>query len=122
MLINLSNHPSGKWTHTQLQTAKQQFGRVEDISFPNVNPTDSLQQIALIADQYLKKILKSEPDAVHIMGEFTFTYILVNKLREHHIPCLASTTERKVEELDDGSRRQTFQFVQFRPYFTSNPV
>jgi hypothetical protein len=56
-----------------------------------------------------------KPDAVHIMGEMTFTFALVNLLKEVGIKCIASTTKRNVEEID-GKHVSTFQFVQFREY------
>lgn len=49
------------------------------------------------------------------MGEMTFTYALVNLLKDAGIKCIASTTKRNVEEID-GKQVSTFQFVQFREY------
>jgi hypothetical protein len=49
------------------------------------------------------------------MGEMTFTFTLVKKLKQAGIPCLASTMERLVKE-EDGKKIVEFKFVQFREY------
>jgi hypothetical protein len=56
-----------------------------------------------------------DPQAVHLMGEMTFTFRLVTMLQAAGIPCIASTTHRTVEERD-GKKIVQFEFVQFRPY------
>ncbi|MGQ9848195.1 MAG: hypothetical protein ACUVQP_11950, partial [Bacteroidales bacterium] len=54
-------------------------------------------------------------NAVHLMGEFTFVYNLVNLLKKKNIKVIVSTTDRIVEE-SDGKKIVTFQFVRFREY------
>jgi len=49
------------------------------------------------------------------MGEMTFTFQLVERLKAFGIRCVASTTKRVVEE-DGDKRTYTFKFVQFREY------
>jgi len=127
MLINLSNHPSEKWGEKQKQTAIEEYGWIEDIPFPAINPAASEDEIAELADEYLQKCLnkfeqanipvaqQAHNEAVHIQGEFTFVYRLVNLLKKEGIKCIASTTERIVEEKDQ-KKVVSFQFVQFREY------
>jgi len=50
------------------------------------------------------------------MGELTFTYVLLNKLREKGIQAIASTTKRNVIETPEG-KISKFSFVRFRDYY-----
>lgn len=115
MLLNLSNHPSSKWTPAQLSAAIEQYGSVEDWPFPNIAPEATVDDIRLLAEQYTDKIRRADPMAVHLMGEMTFTFRLVTMLQAVGIPCIASTTHRTVEERD-GKKIVLFEFVQFRHY------
>lgn len=116
-LLNISNHPFEKWSEIQKQAAIEQFGKVVDMPFPNIPPEYSTAQIYKMAEEYKSKIFEEHPNckAIHIMGEFNFTFHFVSIIKEY-IPCFASTTERKFEELSDGSRKLYFDFVQFRAY------
>ena len=121
MLINLSNHPSENWMVKQLDAAKKEFGSVVDLSFPVISPSASEDEIEKLSGLYLNKILEkllifpNENNAVHIMGEHTFIFSLVNKLLERNITCIASTTERKSVE-SNGKKITEFNFVRFRKY------
>jgi hypothetical protein len=116
MLLNLSNHPSSRWSPAQSQAAEETYGQVQDLPFPNIAPEASQSELKVLAEEYLEKIQAFSPTAVHIMGEMTFTYLLVDRLKAAGIPCVASTTHRIVEE-QDGKKIVQFQFIQFRPYF-----
>lgn len=120
MLLNLSNHPSAKWPENQQHAAEQQFADINDLSFPNVDPSWGTPEIEEFAEKYLALILEKKPKAVHIMGEFTFTFALVSMLQTNGIRCIASTTERIIKETSDGKREYTFQFIRFREY-SGNP-
>lgn len=117
MLLNLSNHPSDNWTDKQLRMARKQFKDIHDVSFPNIDPSWSRSEIDTLVDKYLTLIIENKPTAVHIMGEFTFTFALVSRLRNQNLTCIASTTERVVEETSDGKFISTFRFIRFREYF-----
>jgi hypothetical protein len=142
MLLNLSNHPKTKWDERQLVAAASEFGAVEDIPFPQIDPGASLEDVARIAYEYADKCEQvlnarsdelnavsgppvggtesrttNESNAVHLMGEFTFTYQFLKEMERRGIPCVASTTERIVADNPDGSKTTVFKFVQFRPYF-----
>lgn len=116
MLLNLSNHPSARWGQEQLQVAKEQFGAVQDMPFPNIDPSWTTTKVAQLAKSYFKQILEHKTKAVHLMGEMTFTYILVSLLQTSGIQCVASTSERKVIEEEDGKKTVLFNFKQFREY------
>jgi len=123
MLINLSNHPQIKWDSKQIAYAKEQYGSVFDMPFPNINPDFSVSDVAVLVKKYYKKIATildecaNEPykNAVHIQGEFTFVFQLVTLLKESDIRCVASTSNRMIRE--EGNKKIIeFNFVQFREY------
>ena len=116
MFINLSNHPSEGWSEEQLATA-QQIGEIVDIHFPNIEPTFTKSMVNSLADITVDTITALGKDVVvHIMGEMTFTYAVVSRLKALGITCLASTTERNTITAPDGKKISEFKFVQFREY------
>lgn len=119
MFINLSNHPSEQWQAEQAAAATA-YGPVVDLSFPDVNPDGDEQYIAELADEYLQKIFVAAQGCgsvtVHLMGEMNFTFAMLQRLRQHNIECVASTTQRLVKDMPDGSKNVQFQFVKFRRY------
>lgn len=116
--VNFSNHPTAKWGKKQLVAALQ-YGEVADLPFPVVAPDAENQELQTLAQDCVQKIL-SMGDAnsitVHIMGEMTFTFMVVTRLKELGIRCVASTTERKTTYNDDGTKLSEFSFVKFREY------
>ncbi|HPT40467.1 MAG TPA: CRISPR-associated protein [Candidatus Paceibacterota bacterium] len=121
MLINLSNHPSENWDGSQKSEAIKQFGKIYDLPFPSVDPEGDEFYILQLAESYFKKIIKifnktNDPNnAVHIMGELTFSFQLVGLLKHNNIICIASTTERQV--LNKGNVKSSeFGFCRFRQY------
>ncbi len=121
MLINLSNHPINQWSVKQLNSAKKKYVKIVDIPFPAINPGANSTEITDKAELYNKKcltILKKSTDknnAVHIMGELTFTYALVRILKENSITCIASATARNVIQTKTH-KNSIFEFVRFREY------
>lgn len=122
MLINLSNHPYDTWSDAQ-KGAAEKFGKCIDIPFPNIPSDADEAEIDKLVNQHIDKIkeFKTElPDdstlTVHIMGEQTFCYSLINKLQKAGIPCVASCTTRDVTVLPDGSKQVRFHFSRFRGY------
>jgi hypothetical protein len=117
MIINLSNHPSTLWQAAQLEAASV-YGEIIDLPFPAVNPEGDEEYIQSLGKEYLEKIgqlAQGKNVTVHLMGELTLTYCLVNALMAKGIKCIASTTERIVEE-KDGAKISEFRFKQFREY------
>jgi len=117
MLINLSNHPSEKWGEKQ-KSAASVYGVIHDLSFPQVSASMDETEIDGVVEDYVQQIqefCKSNHVTVHVMGEMTFTYRLVNRLKALGIRCIASTTERIVTE-EDVKKTSVFQFGRFREY------
>ncbi len=118
MFINFSNHLLSTWTEKQIKAAKE-YGELEEIVFPNINPQFTTEQVQMLATDYVDKILthySTKNLTVHVMGELTFCFSVVQQLKEKGVRCVASTTERVVEETDDNKKISKFTFVQFREY------
>lgn len=116
--VNISNHPSAIWGEAQLAAASE-YGEVIDMSFPNVLPTATSEEVEKIASELFDTVCSlGSPDnvTIHIMGEMTLTFALVNRLKEVGYTCLASTTQRIVEVKETGEKITTFHFEQFRKY------
>lgn len=117
MLINLSNHPSDLWGQKQLEAA-QAYGEIVDLPFPVVSPEASHRDVQELAETYVGMIerLKADDQAtIHVMGEMTFTYAVVSKLKEMGLRCVASTTVRNTA-ISGGIKVSEFSFVTFREY------
>ena len=117
-LINFSNHPSQYWSREQIDAAVS-YGRIIDLPFPVINPEADEADLKKLAEEYVKQILEFEEQnniTVHIMGEMTFTYMVVSQLKAMGIECIASTTIRDAEYSSDGKKISDFQFVRFRKY------
>ena len=122
MLINFSNHPSEYWSKEQLEAAKT-YGTVVDEPFPAVPPEADEETIGKMADECVSRLQGiiaekngDELSPVHIMGEMTLTFAIVDRLLKMGIKCLASTTRREVTFDADGNKVATFRFVKFREY------
>lgn len=116
MFINLTNHPSSGWSQEQLN-ATLQYGEIVDISFPIIEPFFTKAEVDELADITVEGIRSVDASpVVHIMGEMTFTYAVVERLKALGITCVASTTERLVKMMPDGKKVSEFKFVQFREY------
>ncbi|MDP4114834.1 MAG: CRISPR-associated protein [Bacteroidota bacterium] len=120
MLINLSYNPSTYWESVQLEEAKNSYGRIIDIPFPIISPTSKLKEVKQLAKDYLERIKsiiefsKDTNKAVHIMGEQTFTFVLLCKLKELNIKAVSSTT---VKVQDKNLINSKSEFVFFREYY-----
>ena len=118
VLINFSNHPSQKWETKQLEAAKI-YGKIEDLSFPDIDPNMNVKELQALSTEYVQMIQEKAENyqvTVHIMGEMTFTFMVVSRLKEMGIKCIASTTERKTSYNSDGTKLSDFTFVKFREY------
>jgi hypothetical protein len=119
-MINVSNHPSEKWSEAQLQAAQELDGRtVIDVPFPNVDPTWDTKRICVEAEDlagFIRNVARGGSRYVMVQGEFSLTYNLVRELRDAYFVPVCATTERVCNENPDGTRTYTFKFVQFREY------
>lgn len=120
MLLNLSNHPSTSWPAAQCRAALDQYGEIRDLSFPQIPPAADTDGVRQIVEEYEGRIRKLAAEApgltVHLMGELTFTHLLVNRLQEAGISCVASTSERIVIKEAGGKKVSQFNFIRFRNY------
>lgn len=117
MLLNFSNHFSDTWSEEQMTAAKEQFGEVGDLAFPNIDPQATTAEVKKIARYYAGEIAHTpEIKAVHLMGEMTFVVAVANGLKRRGMPVFCSTTKRTVLEEQDGKKTTQFEFVQFRAY------
>ncbi|NCC73048.1 MAG: CRISPR-associated protein [Sphingobacteriia bacterium] len=122
MLVNLSNHPFDFWDEKQRNEAHDNYGNIVDIPFPDISPTDDTKMLVELAKQYVGICLEklngsSEPhNAVHLMGEMTFSFALVAALQREGITCIASTARRNVSDFGNGQKNVRFDFVSFREY------
>ena len=119
VFVNLSNHPSADWCEEQKKAALA-YGGIIDVPFPSVPSSCSDKAMQKLADKAIGAVTKAAYPArevtVHVMGEMTLTYRIVNKLKARGIRCLASTTNRMTNDLGNGEKISQFHFVEFREY------
>jgi CRISPR-associated protein Csx16 len=118
VFVNLSNHRSADWSEAQRSAALQLAPEIVDWQFPAVPPEAGTDEIATLADRIVSQLTEELPGVTHAMvqGEFTLAHMLVRRLQERRVVCLAATTRREVLE-DAGPVKTTrFEFVRFREY------
>lgn len=118
LFINLSNHPSSLWGEGQLAEAKK-LGEIVDMEFPVVNPCATTIELDEVAQKLVDDIRERAGEnniTVHVMGEMSLTYKVVQRLISWGIRCVCSTTLRIVTEDADGRKVTEFHFEQFRDY------
>ena len=118
LFLNLSNHPSSLWDEDQLAEAKK-LGEIVDMEFPVVNPCATTMELDEVAQKLVDDIRKLAGEnniTVHVMGEMSLTYKVVQRLISWGIRCVCSTTQRIVTEDADGRKVTEFHFEQFRDY------
>ena len=124
IFINVSNHPSDKWSKAQTEAAKEHYidCRIIDVKFPNVPSAANRTEIVEIAKSVEKQVSEicDREQAVNVramvQGEMTLTFALVQVLVARSIRCYAGCSERISKINTDGSKTASFEFVQFRPY------
>ena len=94
-------------------------GEIVDIPFPNVDPLGDEEYIRNLCKEYeqkIKEIADGKEASIHIMGEMTFSFSLINLLKSQGYSCVASTSKRMVIEREVGKKEILFEFVRFRQY------
>lgn len=118
-LANCTNHPKSMWSAEQLASA-QAFGEVVDIPFPAVDPQLDAEGVRMLVREYAQRVAASGCGTVLVAGEFTFTFMLVDKLLREGRQVLCTCSRRQVTEVvaPDGSVRKSsvYVFERFRPY------
>ncbi len=119
IFINHTNHPSGRWSEGQRETAEA-YGEIVDIPFPIISADETEEEISCRVDEMAGKIISMQPEAVLCQGEYNYTFLMVSRLREKGIKVCAACSERIVREwMDDEGRHHkdtVFQFQKFREY------
>lgn len=119
MLINCTNHPYEIWNDPQREAARA-YGEVKDLPFPAVSPEADSDELRAMTDEYAERIEKQKPDAVLVAGEFTFAFMLVDKLLQDGVKVLSSCSKRVTQEVkrEDGTneKKSVFLFERFRDY------
>ena len=123
ILINYSNHPSEYWSKEQKDAAAKNYGTVIDVPFPSVPSAAGSEEVNNLTEFYFRelqvliKALNAESSTVvHLMGEFTFSFALLCKLKNSGVKVIASTSERVTSINSDGSKQSYFKFIRFREY------
>ena len=135
LMINLSNHPLESWGEAQIGTATSTFDELLDFPFPQIDPEWGYEEVQglveattqAIIDVYNDKLDELPEDTdlklfVHIMGEQSFTFNMVNELAGEGIYCICSTTRRNTVDMGGGKKISNFEFVRFRDYLSPATV
>lgn len=120
MFINFTNHSVSTWGNAQKEAAEK-YGEIKEVSFPDISPYDSADDIKLLADNYVSQIVSLLPDeednAVLCQGEFSLCVAVIEKLKAKNIKVLCACSERRVVEEFDGEKnlkRSEFYFTGYR--------
>lgn len=113
--VNFSNHITENWSSEQVEEAEK-YGEIVYVPFPNVSPLCDEDEVSKLANEYVKRILETNPRAVMCQGEFTLCFKVVNLLKQKGIKVFAGCSERKVVEEANGKKTAQFVFERFREY------
>ena len=102
MFINLTNHPSAKWSESQRKAAEE-YGEIVDMGFPDIDSKMSSEEVKRFAMDYVKKIMEKEPKCVLCQGGIYF-FVSGNKRVDSERDKNSGGLQRKAY-LRDGSRR-----------------
>lgn len=119
MLINCTNHPYEIWNDPQ-RNAAAAYGQVLDLPFPHIDPRYTSEDLRKLTEDYCETIKSYSPEAVMVAGEFTFAFMLVDKLLRDGVKVICSCSRRMTVEVkkDDGTneKQSVFLFEGFREY------
>ena len=119
VFINCSNHPSETWCAEQKKAAEE-YGRIVDIRFPEVDPGWTNAQVNAEAERICGEIDQYDAAAVMCQGEFTLTYAVISRLKEKGTTVLAACSRRRTEETinAEGStqKKAIYSFEGFREF------
>ena len=116
--VNFTNHSSAKWSEEQRAEAEK-YGEVIDISFPQVDPSLTEEDVKRLANDSVKRILDENPAIVQCQGEYTLCFKVVMELKKKGIPVVAACSRRLVEEIGEkgeDAKVVRFVFEGFRSY------
>ena len=87
--------------------------------FPQISPLATSEDVVALAKKYQQEIVSTYPKEttiIHLMGELTFTFALVQLLHDAHFTVVCSTTKRLVLAENEDIKTAKFQFQTFRQY------
>ena len=106
MFVNCTNHPYDMWGDAQ-RSAAEKYGEVVDLPFPSVDPLLGTDYIRRLVDDYARRIEALHAQAVLVAGEFSFMFMLVDKLLSdgEHVVCACSRRKTTEVRRPDGTNR-----------------
>ncbi len=125
MFVNVSNHPSDKWSVEQKREAEK-YGEIIDVTFPAISTESTSEELNNLVDDFIRNNLAIKTKSVDIkdlvvmvQGEFVFTFRLVTMLKKLGIKAVSARSERKVKEINENGvakKISEFQFAGFMEY------
>ena len=119
MMLNFTNHPYSIWSEAQKEAAAR-YGEVVDMPYPEIDPSMSTTELRKMVEDYAARIEATKAEVVMAAGEFTFLFMLVDKLLEDGVNVVCSCSKRVTVEtqLPDGTneKKSLFVFKSFRQY------
>ncbi len=116
--VNISNHPSSKWSPEQKQAVKalgdpDVLGtEIVDIPCPRLDP--SAKSIAKEVTEVISKAVSESPSHALVAGPADFVYQIVKALTLKGVKCVTACSERNTVDLPDDTKKVSFDFVRFR--------
>lgn len=113
--VNLTNYPSDTWSEALRAAALELATTIKDVPLPEVAPSATSEEISARADRVVEQL---PPGCTHalVMGEFTLTFALVQRLEAQGVQCFAAAGERIEEATPHGRCVSRFEFRGFRRY------
>jgi len=121
VFVNLSNHPSDKWSEEQTRAVLAvpcpiaPINKIVDVSFPAVDPADDTPVLAKVAEKIIHDLPPGTVAAL-VQGEYILSTLIVQGLQALSIDCYTATTHRNVIDLPDGKKLTEFKFERLRKY------
>ncbi len=119
MLINCTNHPYEIWTK-KLKEAAACYGEVVDLPFPQIDPRMTTAKLRELTREKADQIMAMHPEAVLLAGEYTFAFMLADRLLQDGVKVLCFSNRRQVTESrrPDGTneKKSIFIFEAFGEY------
>lgn len=120
-MLNISNHPSSKWSSAQLEAARSIcWGQeVVDLPFPNVPASAESSEVWEMAAELATEANERLPDdcprkVAMVQGEASLAFDLTRRLIAAGWIVVVACSERQVVEMGDGTKVARFEFVRFR--------
>ncbi|MCK9521800.1 MAG: CRISPR-associated protein [Proteobacteria bacterium] len=121
--FNLTNHPFATWSAAQQQAAVALgHGALVELpqGVPLVDPLLDASAVVQQAETLAAQVVAAGAKGAAVMGDFSFSFALVQALKARGVRCYATTSERKVQEHiaanGETIKSAVFRFVRFREY------